>query len=53
MTHEQDQLEAEMTELHRVGSQPFNGYLRPELVEYDLSVLESDNPQREHNEGRL
>ncbi len=53
---QQEQLEAEMTELERMGSQPFASYLRPELVEYDLSVL--DEPitpaQREHNdnEGR-
>jgi hypothetical protein len=29
----------ELAELQRVGSQPFGSYLRPELIEYDVSVL--------------
>ena len=35
----QEHLEAELAELERVGSQPFNSYLRPELVEYDMKVF--------------
>lgn len=40
----QQVLQHEFEELKRVGSVPFNSYLDPKLVCFDLSVLERKRP---------
>ena len=37
-----DELAAEEAELRRVGSQVFGGYPDEDLIEFDLSVIESE-----------
>ena len=53
MTTKQEQLEAEFRELKRVGSQPFNAYLRPELVEHDLTVFDRELIPDEVKDGNI
>ncbi len=38
----QQVLENELAELHRVGRQPFGAILKDHLVDFDLSVLDTE-----------
>lgn len=53
MTREQKKqlLDHEFSELRRVGSVPFQGYLDPKYVAFDLSVLDHSRktPDRKSN----